>query len=232
MRGLSVRSFGKCRLPPPVDAFFYQKSHPLRHQGCRPSGSPICIPDLYPRSVSPICTKDLKQSRATRQSPAAVAAALTAAAAFVRLKLTVSVLRPSVRSVEHRAVVAELADAHGSGPCTRKGVGVRVPPSAPKFSSASLQNIASMKAVFPRQSRFPSHKKRQVARSAPNHLPDRSRCLLFLFVQNVGELPQRRGEVPQNVVLVQRKEEPVHIPFDLVVVPCCLLGLRIVEHRR
>jgi hypothetical protein len=28
------------------------------------------------------------------------------------------------------AEVAELADAHGSGPCTRKGVGVRVPSSA------------------------------------------------------------------------------------------------------
>jgi hypothetical protein len=33
------------------------------------------------------------------------------------------------------AGVAELADAHGSGPCTRKGVGVRVPSSAPKFYS-------------------------------------------------------------------------------------------------
>src|ERR1017187_9545609 len=32
------------------------------------------------------------------------------------------------------AEVAELADAHGSGPCTRKGVGVRVPSSAPSFS--------------------------------------------------------------------------------------------------
>ena len=32
-----------------------------------------------------------------------------------------------------RAEVAELADAHGSGPCTRKGVGVRVPSSAPKY---------------------------------------------------------------------------------------------------
>ena len=31
------------------------------------------------------------------------------------------------------AEVAELADAHGSGPCTRKGVGVRVPSSAPKL---------------------------------------------------------------------------------------------------
>src|SRR5947207_13355127 len=29
------------------------------------------------------------------------------------------------------AEVAELPDAHGSGPCTRKGVGVRVPSSAP-----------------------------------------------------------------------------------------------------
>jgi hypothetical protein len=31
-----------------------------------------------------------------------------------------------------RAEVAELADARGSGPRTRKGVGVRVPSSAPK----------------------------------------------------------------------------------------------------
>src|ERR1700746_4037355 len=38
-----------------------------------------------------------------------------------------------------RAEVAELADAHGSGPCTRKGVGVRVPSSAP----------ASLKLFFP-----------------------------------------------------------------------------------
>jgi hypothetical protein len=33
------------------------------------------------------------------------------------------------------AEVAELADAHGSGPCTRKGVGVRVPSSAPEYKS-------------------------------------------------------------------------------------------------
>jgi hypothetical protein len=32
-----------------------------------------------------------------------------------------------------KAEVAELADAHGSGPCTRKGVGVRVPSSAPNL---------------------------------------------------------------------------------------------------
>jgi hypothetical protein len=34
------------------------------------------------------------------------------------------------------AEVAELADAHGSGPCTRKGVGVRVPSSAPVLFSS------------------------------------------------------------------------------------------------
>src|SRR3954465_13754975 len=39
-----------------------------------------------------------------------------------------------------RAEVAELADAHGSGPCARKGVGVRVPSSAPSFLVASLPN--------------------------------------------------------------------------------------------
>jgi hypothetical protein len=36
-------------------------------------------------------------------------------------------------SAKSQAEVAELADAHGSGPCTRKGVGVRVPSSAPSF---------------------------------------------------------------------------------------------------
>jgi hypothetical protein len=35
------------------------------------------------------------------------------------------------------AEVAELADARGSGPRTRKGVGVRVPSSAPNIYSAS-----------------------------------------------------------------------------------------------
>src|SRR5207253_4213305 len=35
------------------------------------------------------------------------------------------------RATQSLAGVAELADAHGSGPCTRKGVGVRVPSSAP-----------------------------------------------------------------------------------------------------
>jgi hypothetical protein len=31
------------------------------------------------------------------------------------------------------AIVAELADAHGSGPCTGNGVGVRVPSMAPEI---------------------------------------------------------------------------------------------------
>ena len=41
---------------------------------------------------------------------------------------------PADRAGLYRAGVAELADAHGSGPCTRKGVGVRVPSSAPMTS--------------------------------------------------------------------------------------------------
>ena len=39
--------------------------------------------------------------------------------------------RAKPQHIRLSAEVAELADAHGSGPCTRKGVGVRVPSSAP-----------------------------------------------------------------------------------------------------
>jgi hypothetical protein len=54
---------------------------------------------------------------------------LTQREGFVTLGLAAS---PAVALDIHvRAEVAELADAHGSGPCTRKGVGVRVPSSAP-----------------------------------------------------------------------------------------------------
>src|SRR6476620_5965322 len=60
---------------------------------------------------------------------------LTSPAAFARLA-TAAVQHPAG---SYRAEVAELADAHGSGPCTRKGVGVRVPSSAP----------ASLKLFFP-----------------------------------------------------------------------------------
>jgi hypothetical protein len=37
------------------------------------------------------------------------------------------------------AEVAELADARGSGPRTRKGVGVRVPSSAPSLQNKALR---------------------------------------------------------------------------------------------
>src|SRR6185312_5231031 len=61
-------------------------------------------------------------------------AQLTVAARFERLTRSHAARGSTpVRSAE----VAELADAHGSGPCTRKGVGVRVPSSAPAFFSAS-----------------------------------------------------------------------------------------------
>src|ERR1700722_19909364 len=39
----------------------------------------------------------------------------------------------------YRAEVAELADARGSGPRTRKGVGVRVPSSAPNLFVRSIR---------------------------------------------------------------------------------------------
>src|SRR6266536_87405 len=42
------------------------------------------------------------------------------------------------RATQSLAEVAELADAHGSGPCTRKGVGVRVPSSAPDNQAMML----------------------------------------------------------------------------------------------
>src|SRR5207302_3501540 len=43
-----------------------------------------------------------------------------------------------------QAEVAELADAHGSGPCTRKGVGVQIPSSAPDF----LKMSSSARAMY------------------------------------------------------------------------------------
>src|ERR1035441_8507429 len=54
---------------------------------------------------------------------------LTRGSAFARLRVAAG----SAHSAElvYRAEVAELADARGSGPRTRKGVGVRVPSSAP-----------------------------------------------------------------------------------------------------
>ena len=39
-------------------------------------------------------------------------------------------LAPHCPTFGRHARVAELADAHGSGPCARKGVGVQVPPRA------------------------------------------------------------------------------------------------------
>src|SRR3954463_15942218 len=55
-------------------------------------------------------------------------------------------LQPPHRS-KSLAEVAELADAHGSGPCTRKGVGVRVPSSAPRLAH-SQQHLGSRNAFL------------------------------------------------------------------------------------
>ena len=63
----------------------------------------------------------------------AVCSDLTQQAAFARLEIAAELAESLFRV---RAEVAELADAHGSGPCTRKGVGVRVPSSAPILSKS------------------------------------------------------------------------------------------------
>ena len=55
---------------------------------------------------------------------------LTRLAGFARLKVAAD--PAEIAGFVSRAEVAELADARGSGPRTRKGVGVRVPSSAPK----------------------------------------------------------------------------------------------------
>ena len=50
------------------------------------------------------------------------------------------------------AIVAELADAHGSGPCTGNGVGVRVPSMAPakQFPVLSCQfSVGVRRVTFP-----------------------------------------------------------------------------------
>ena len=65
---------------------------------------------------------------------------LTRMSRFVTLGIAAS---PAVRAgLNLRAEVAELADAHGSGPCTRKGVGVRVPSSAPGFLFPSVPIVS------------------------------------------------------------------------------------------
>ena len=54
---------------------------------------------------------------------------LTPGPAFARLGDAAGLAESA--ELVYRAEVAELADARGSGPRTRKGVGVRVPSSAP-----------------------------------------------------------------------------------------------------
>src|ERR1700677_5098688 len=57
---------------------------------------------------------------------------LTQGTAFARLRDAAGSVETELNLV-YRAEVAELADARGSGPRTRKGGGVRVPSSAPSF---------------------------------------------------------------------------------------------------
>ena len=61
------------------------------------------------------------------------------------------------------AIVAELADAHGSGPCTRKGVGVRVPSSAPLLQNPNEMGVflrsRSIESSSPRLNRVKKQEK-------------------------------------------------------------------------
>ena len=126
------------------------------------------------------------------------AANLTLLAAFARLKVAACI-------AFLRAEVAELADAHGSGPCTRKGVGVRVPSSAPiienKTFAAGLPTRCTIFRAFPEillrihyvsevgDSKFPSEFVERVL-----HLAYRQ----FLFLPKSG---------PVSVVSVARLDE-------------------------
>jgi hypothetical protein len=66
------------------------------------------------------------------EGPSQTGPPLTPGPAFARLRVAACSVETS--GLVYRAEVAELADARGSGPRTRKGVGVRVPSSAPEIS--------------------------------------------------------------------------------------------------
>jgi hypothetical protein len=71
---------------------------------------------------------------------------LTWLAAFARLKDAAGLAKPA--EPVYRAEVAELADARGSGPRTRKGVGVRVPSSAPKNQLIGMSRLRVALVVY------------------------------------------------------------------------------------
>jgi hypothetical protein len=66
---------------------------------------------------------------------------LTQQPAFARLRVAAG--SADIAELVSCAEVAELADARGSGPRTRKGVGVRVPSSAPEVKLNLLKSIIS-----------------------------------------------------------------------------------------
>src|SRR6201998_954329 len=81
----------------------------------------------FPRHGVQICTSTERGF----DSAGCDAADLTQQACFARLRDAAD--PAEVAGFAYRAEVAELADARGSGPRTRKGVGVRVPSSAPNI---------------------------------------------------------------------------------------------------
>ena len=84
---------------------------------------------------------------------------LTLCPPFAKLRLAANLVCARCNA---RAEVAELADAHGSGPCTRKGVEVQVLSSAPKssrFPDAPVRftpNGALLRLEIESQSKLPN----------------------------------------------------------------------------
>jgi hypothetical protein len=98
---------------------------------------------------------------------------LTPRAAFARLKDTAC--RSLDLKSKSRAEVAELADAHGSGPCTRKGVGVRVPSSAPNRHKQIRSIIPTEISLVPHDSSLATYWPNWRLEPGSNHSA-RNRC--------------------------------------------------------
>jgi hypothetical protein len=87
-----------------------------------------------------------------------------------------------------RAEVAELADAHDSGSCARKGVGVQIPPSAPDLRDTSPDATTScvIACVIAETDSASS------VRSSSTALAARRECILQGFRQRRIHLAARR----------------------------------------
>src|ERR1022692_1346906 len=93
-----------------------------------------------------------------------------------------------------RAEVAELADARGSGPRTRKGVGVRVPSSAPVLFASHLKSTKyNLYNELERRLKFPD------CPDFPRYCPPSAILLYktgYVVQKNRGDFRGSIGELP------------------------------------